>query len=382
MVGGLERPGDAGPLASGDDAGARARAALGAAAADSPKETARALAAAAQGVANAMSAPSDAASGKDEQRRLSREGDQAGKPDDARTDGNRAPEERRLERLQRNLADTAATCRAGDPNCRSQAEKRGDDLGKLAGRGASADSLRRLERALRQMRERLGRGEMRDGQQSGMRGFERSARGENGLDGQGEGQGQRGQQGDGQQGQSIGQGGQGSPMGRGDSTAQGGDEQDGQDGSDGQSGKGAGKGQAAPGDGEGEGEGEGTAAGEATALIAERETRELSSGGNGAGNQAGGKPLGRRGDMQTHGHETEARVANGAGPNRAQVIGGAADRGFAQRDYARVFNDYQAAVEDAMATTAVPEGRRYVVRRYFDLIRPRSARPGAKKVSP
>ena len=40
-------------------------------------------------------------------------------------------------------------------------------------------------------------------------------------------------------------------------------------------------------------------------------------------------PLGQRGDMQTRGHEAEARVANGAGPNRAEVIGGAADRGFA-----------------------------------------------------
>ena len=82
--------------------------------------------------------------------------------------------------------------------------------------------------------------------------------------------------------------------------------------------------------------------------------------------------------MQTRGREAEARVANGAGPNRAEVIGGAADRGFAQRGYARVFSDYQAAVEDAMATTAVPEGRRYVVRRYFDLIRPRTGKGGGK----
>ena len=58
------------------------------------------------------------------------------------------------------------------------------------------------------------------------------------------------------------------------------------------------------------------------------------------------------------------------------MIGGAADRGFAQQGYARVFSDYQAAVEDALATTAVPEGRRYVVRRYFDLIRPRTGRTG------
>jgi len=151
---------------------------------------------------------------------------------------------------------------------------------------------------------------------------------------------------------------------------------EGPEGQDGKSGKGAnGKGQgSSAGDGDGQGS---NATGEAAAVIAERETREISSGGDGAGSQAGGKPLGRRGDMQTRGHEAEARVANGAGPNRAQVIGGAADRGFAQRDYARVFSDYQAAVEDALATTAIPEGRRYVVRRYFDLIRPRADRPGS-----
>ena len=362
------------------DAGARARAALGAAAADSPKETARALAAAAQGVASA-SAAGDGATGQDsqgnkeQQRRLSREGDQAAKPDDAsRTTANREHEDRRLERLQRNLQDASNACRDGDPSCRSQAEKRGDDLGKLAGRQASADALRRLERALRQARDRLGRGEVRDGEQSGMRGFERAARGDNGQDGQGrgQGQGQRGQPGEAEQGDGVGQGSQGNGLGRGDSVAEGGsDGQEGQEGQDGKGGKSAdGKGRGA-GDGDGDGEGR-NATGEAAAVIAERETREISSGGDGAGSQAGGKPLGRRGDMQTRGHEAEARVANGAGPNRAQVIGGAADRGFAQRDYARVFSDYQAAVEDALATTAVPEGRRYVVRRYFDLIRPRA----------
>jgi hypothetical protein len=364
------------------DAGARARAALGAAAADSPKETARALAAAAQGVANA-SASGDGATGQDnqgnkgnkeQQRRLSREGDQAAKTDDAsRAAANGEHEDRRLERLQRNLQDASNACRDGDPSCRSQAEKRGDDLAKLAGRQASADALRRLERALRQARDRLGRGEVRDGEQSGMRGFERAARGDNGQDGQGrrQGEGQRGKPGEAEQGDGVGQGGQGSGLGRGDSVAEGEKGgQEGQHGQEGRDGKGAdGKGRgASPGDGDGDGR---NATGEAATVIAERETREISSGGDGAGSQAGGKPLGRRGDMQTRGHEAEARVANGAGPNRAQVIGGAADRGFAQRDYARVFSDYQAAVEDALATTAVPEGRRYVVRRYFDLIRPR-----------
>ncbi len=96
------------------------------------------------------------------------------------------------------------------------------------------------------------------------------------------------------------------------------------------------------------------------------------AGGDGAGNEAGGKPLGQRQDTRARGHETEARVASGAGPNRAEVIGGAASRGFAQRGYAGTFREYEAAVEDALTATAVPEGRRYVVRRYFDLIRPRT----------
>ena len=116
-------------------------------------------------------------------------------------------------------------------------------------------------------------------------------------------------------------------------------------------------------------------------MVGERQGSESSASnapGDGVGTGAGGPPLGQRGDMQTRGHEAEAPLVNGAGPNRAEVIGGAADRGFAQRGYARVFADYQSAVEDAMATTAVPEGRRYVVRRYFDLIRPRTGKGGGK----
>ena len=77
-------------------------------------------------------------------------------------------------------------------------------------------------------------------------------------------------------------------------------------------------------------------------------------------------------DTRARGRETEAHVASGAGPNRAEVIGGAASRGFAQHGYAGTFREYEAAVEDALTATAVPEGRRYVVRRYFDLIRPRT----------
>jgi len=40
-----------------------------------------------------------------------------------------------------------------------------------------------------------------------------------------------------------------------------------------------------------------------------------------------------------------------------------------------VYADYQSAVEDSLDTSAVPPGRRYIVRRYFQLIRPQSPRP-------
>ncbi len=93
--------------------------------------------------------------------------------------------------------------------------------------------------------------------------------------------------------------------------------------------------------------------------------------GGGVGRESGGPPLGRATGPGNRGQETEARVADGAGPNRAEVIGVAAGRGFAAPGYARVFADYQSAVEEALGSTAVPEGKRYLVRRYFDLIRPR-----------
>ena len=96
--------------------------------------------------------------------------------------------------------------------------------------------------------------------------------------------------------------------------------------------------------------------------------------GEGIGKQAGGAPLGASDDGPSRGLATETSLATGEGPNRAEVIGSAAGRGFVARGYARVYSEYAAAVEDALGTTAVPEGKRFIVRRYFDLIRPRSGR--------
>jgi hypothetical protein len=80
----------------------------------------------------------------------------------------------------------------------------------------------------------------------------------------------------------------------------------------------------------------------------------------------------------TRGHEREVRVRDGSGPTRSEVIEASARRGFAAREYVRVFGDYQPVVEESLASRAVPEGRRYVVRRYFQLIRPRAGAPAAR----
>jgi hypothetical protein len=54
------------------------------------------------------------------------------------------------------------------------------------------------------------------------------------------------------------------------------------------------------------------------------------------------------------------------------VIGDAAARGFSTSGYRQVFTEYESAVEESLDRAAVPPGRRYLVRRYFQLIRPRT----------
>ncbi len=148
------------------------------------------------------------------------------------------------------------------------------------------------------------------------------------------------------------------------------------DGAGEESGQGEAPGNAGDGDGAHRGAAEADSAAAAAALAAEgngASRDETAGAGNGIGHQPGGAPLGARPSETRDAPGTEADVplADGAGPSRAEVIGAAAGRGFASRGYARMFADYAAAVEDALGATAVPEGKRYLVRRYFDSIRPR-----------
>lgn len=93
----------------------------------------------------------------------------------------------------------------------------------------------------------------------------------------------------------------------------------------------------------------------------------------GIGSESGGSPLGARTTFgAASGHQIAAAVEqNSAGPSRAQTIGTAAVRGFATASYRRVFDDYHVAVEESLDLTEIPPGQRRLVRRYFQLIRPR-----------
>lgn len=68
---------------------------------------------------------------------------------------------------------------------------------------------------------------------------------------------------------------------------------------------------------------------------------------------------------------TAQGIDTGQGPSRAEVIQGAAERGFVGKNYERVFDEYHTVAEQAIDKEQVPAGYRFYVQRYFQLIRPR-----------
>jgi hypothetical protein len=303
-------------------------------------DVAGAMSAAASGVGSGASGE-DAAGAGEARRRLNREREAAGAGagEAARAD----PSARRLEHLRRDLDETAAACRADAAACAKRLQDGAGGLPREAREGRETASRRRLENAVRQMRERLRRGDLAQG--SPERRFGKVARGEPRADQRGTRSGDPGAPDpdaiiSDETASANGEGGDeifvDEPASEGSGAAK----------SDGASASGA------------------TAANDAGDGVAAQ--------GEGAGHSAGGAPLGRGSSPPTRGHDREVRVRDGAGPNRSEVIEASARRGFAARSYVRVFDDYQPVVEESLATEAVPEGRRYVVRRYFELIRPRA----------
>ena len=90
--------------------------------------------------------------------------------------------------------------------------------------------------------------------------------------------------------------------------------------------------------------------------------------GHGHDDQLTGDPTKLDGKTQD---VTAAGVDSGQGAASAEVIYGAAERGFVGKGYQKVFTDYQTVAEQVMTQDEIPPGYRFYVRRYFQLIRPR-----------
>jgi hypothetical protein len=307
-------------------------------------EMARALDAAAGAATQAATEQAAAPAAGDAPRRLNRDrpaADPAMSGATGTTTG-----ERRLERLRRDLEDSARACRAGAEACGQRLGDRARELPGLQREAQQASARQRLETAAKQLRERLRRGDLGDrarGQNE--KRFQRAAGSapEENRAGASEGKGQ-------------------GPEGHPSETV--GIETD----------------EPATADGEGSGEAfadetDPTGAGSSAETAGSGAQAQAQGQGQGIGQQPGGDPLGRGSASPTRGHEREAHLRSGAGPTRSEVIEAAAQRGFASGGYGHVFGDYQAVVEESLTSGAVPEGKRYLVRRYFQLIRPRTALP-------
>jgi hypothetical protein len=300
----------------------------------------------------------------DQQRRLAREHQPAPPISPAAgAAGSNGP--RRLQRLDENLKDAAAACRADSEACRRQLDQQAHELPRMEQQARSAEARRRLSQAVRQLRERLRRGDAgeKDGaRRSAERRFMRAARGE-GADGketetEGDPGGADPASEDAEVSEQQDLGGasparaeeEGTPPGSGGGASA----QSGPPAA--ASGPGGDQSKGAPGDGQGD---------------------PGRSPGEGIGNQAGGDPLGQRGALGARGRAREARLGGAAGPSRSEIIQAAARRGFAHTPYRDVFAAYRAAVEESLDGGDVPPGERYIVRRYFQLIRPAHPSPSS-----
>jgi hypothetical protein len=105
--------------------------------------------------------------------------------------------------------------------------------------------------------------------------------------------------------------------------------------------------------------------------------------GDGPGKgESGSKDWGTGSDPKLQGdpsdlkHETEdvsaAAVDTGQGSSTSEVVYGAAERGFTGARYKNVYTQYRTVAEDVLEQENIPAGYEFYVRRYFQLIRPRT----------
>ncbi len=282
--------------------------------------------------------------------------------------------QRQLERLRRELNEAAEGLNQQQQEQAAEHMERGaEDLNRMARQQMSDEQLQRLQRQLQELRELIRRQRQQQAQGQGQRGQGQQGQGGQGQSqmdrfvlrarGQGDGQGVRlgvpGQQG---------QQGQGGPQGQQPGQGQQGQGQDGQ----GQNGQGQGQGQqpmlTLGGEGEpnalveipGMGQGQQPGQGSGQAQL-----------GPGAG--TGHDPTQLDDPTRLGGTRRTVRVEGEQrdGPSRSQTILSSAERGFASQDYEDVYTDYENHAEEVLEQDEIPPGRRFWIRRYFQLIRPR-----------
>lgn len=239
------------------------------------------------------------------------------KPEDPREEGRR----RQLERLSRTLKNSAENLRNRKPReSAEQVRQFEQEQNKIDKEARRMEAERKAQSRLADLKEALRRAKAQKNQGGGqarkqrIQEYLRRAQGQRGRrevwrPGQGKaGQGQQGQGGQGQQGQ-------------------------------GQQGQGQGK------DG-------------------------LGQGGNAPGTEHDpdvmGAPTPKNGETK----DQQVAGVQGRGPSRRETVLTSAQRGFASTGYKQVFADYQKIVEDVMNQEKVPQGYKYLVKRYFQRIKP------------
>lgn len=101
--------------------------------------------------------------------------------------------------------------------------------------------------------------------------------------------------------------------------------------------------------------------------------------GQGQGNKPGGKDYGDGHDPNVIGDLTpktqgttddSLQGLHGKGPSTRETILTAAQKGFASRDYQKVFTNYKRVIEESIQAEKVPSGYKYYIKRYFQKIKP------------
>jgi hypothetical protein len=150
-----------------------------------------------------------------------------------------------------------------------------------------------------------------------------------------------------------------------------------------------------PGKGQGKGDGQGQGKGKPELrlgrggtpieLPGQGQSQSAASQSKGGDQQGGGNEpgsgVGNSHDPNLVGQQTKlpgstkdvsaAGIDSGEGTASAEVIYGAAERGFRGRGYEDVFTEYETVAERVLEKDEIPSGYRFYVRRYFQLIRPR-----------